>query len=360
MKKILFVIPYPLGEAPSQRFRFEQYFKILESSGFVWHAKPFFDKYDWSILFQSGRPVQKALAVMKGLIKRFVMIFLVHKYDFVFIHREAAPFGPPFFEWLIAKIFRKKIVYDFDDSIWMTDRGLESRFMTFIRNRSKVKVICKWSSKVSCGNRYLYDYARQFNTNVVLNPTTIDTESVHNPSLYNKKSFKSEVITIGWTGTHSTLKYLNEIEPILKKCSVTYPEVRFVVIADRKPDLDVHTVRFVEWNKKSEIEDLLNLDIGVMPLPDDKWSRGKCGFKVLQYMSLGIPSIASPVGVNTEIITNGVNGFLCTTPQEWYDTIELLVLDENLRTAIGAEGRKKMIENYSVSSNKEAFLSLFQ
>ena len=127
---------------------------------------------------------------------------------------------------------------------------------------------------------------------------------------------------IGWTGSHSTLKYLDEIQPVLHKILQEYPTVEFIVIADRPPSLDVgSSVKFVPWNSETEIKDLLQFDIGIMPLPDDEWAKGKCGFKALQYMALELPAVASPVGVNSKIINHGVNGFLCNTPEEWEEAL---------------------------------------
>ena len=138
-----------------------------------------------------------------------------------------------------------------------------------------------------------------------------------------------------------------------------YPEVEFVVIADKEPVLGF-VFKFVHWNRTSEVKDLLQFDIGVMPLPDDKWSKGKCGFKALQYMALEFPAVAAPVGVNPKIINHGINGFLCNTPEEWNNILRRLIDDADLRRKLGAQGRKTVVENYSVLSNASNFLSLFE
>lgn len=360
-KKILFVVPYPLHESPSQRFRFEQYFELLQAHGYRYFTQSFLDLGSWRAFFKSGNTLLKIKALSLGLVKRIIILFTSPMYDFVFIHREAAPLGPPVFEWLLAKIFRRKIIYDFDDAIWLTDRAHESWLLRTVKWRQKVASICKWSYKVSCGNEYLCNYARQFNKNVVYNPTTIDTENLHNPALYKGLNRQDGHVRIGWTGSHSTLKYLHEIEDVLMKILLDYPQVEFVVIADKPPSIKaMPSVKFVTWNTKTEIEDLLLFDIGIMPLPDDKWAQGKCGFKALQYMALKFPAVASPVGVNTRIINHNENGYLCSTPGDWEAALRMLIGNEALRKQIGSNGRKTILEGYSVISNASNFLSLFE
>jgi glycosyltransferase involved in cell wall biosynthesis len=355
---VIFLFPYPLGESPSQRFRFEQYFKLLEDSGINCYKQSFWNERTWKILYKKGYEVRKVIGFLSGILKRFQILFKISKADYVFIHRECMPVGPPIFEWIIYKIFGKKIIYDFDDAIWLPNTSHENRVASLIKWHSKTAAICRWSYKVSCGNNYLVDFAKQFNPHAVLNPTTIDTEQHHNPIRYPK--LFSEKITVGWTGSHSTLKYLGSIIPALKQLEKKYNEnFQFLVIADKKPDLDLNHFVFIPWKENSEIEDLSQIDIGIMPLTDDIWAKGKCGFKALQYMALEIPAVASPVGVNTQIIDSGVNGFLCTSQQDWFDAIDKLIQNKALRESIGIQGRKKVIEHYSVLSNSSTFVSLF-
>lgn len=357
--KIIFLTPCPLGELPSQRFRFEQYYKILNTNGIVFHVQSFLPFNRRQNFIKSSSVLGKTVGLILGFIKRIIILFHVHQYDFVFIHREVTPFGPPIFEWVIAKVFKRKIIYDFDDAIWTIDTVGEFFLKKIIRYRSKVASICKWSHKVSCGNEYLCDYARQFNTNVVLNPTTIDTKLHHVAPHHEKKGMKGEVI-IGWTGSHSTLKYLKTIEYELQQIESAHPNVEFHVIADISPDLNLKKLKFKPWSTETEISDLAQFDIGIMPLPDDEWSKGKCGFKILQYMALSIPSVASPVGVNTKIIKDGMNGFLCNTSADWINKMEELIKNESLRKQLGDNGYKTVVENYSVPSNTDNFLSLFR
>lgn len=350
-------MPYPIGESPSQRFRFEQYFQVLQEHQFELRIQSFLNTENWTIFYEKGRALAKMAVLLRGFVKRCTLLVSASKFDFIFIHREASPLGPPFFEWWIARVLQKKIIYDFDDAIWMTDQVNESTIAKMIRWRGKIRSICTWSYKVSCGNEYLGAFARHYNATVVYNPTTIDTVNLHNPE--KNKLIPKNKLTIGWTGSHSTLKYLKTIEPTLTALEQKYPQIEILVIANQQPCLNLKSLRFLPWKIETESEDLAKIDIGVMPLPNDEWTKGKCGFKALQYMAMGIPTVASAVGVNATIVDHGVNGFLSTTPQDWIELLSRLIEDPTLRKKMGEAGRKKVITNYSVSSNTVNFLSLF-
>jgi len=354
--KILFIVPYPVGQSPSQRFRFEQYFQVLTERSVYYNVQSFLTHDNWRVFYNKGNNAAKLKGIFFGFIKRVGTLFTISKYDFVFIHREAAPIGPPVFEWVIAKVLRKKIIYDFDDAIWLTDKRQESWIEKTIRWRNKVGNICNWSEKVSAGNAYLADFAKRFSKNVVINPTTIDTVNVHTS---NPKPGLGSRIIIGWTGSHSTLKYLKDLEPVLKHIEQNFPQVDFHVIADKAPDLNLQRLEFKTWSVETEVKDLSQFDIGIMPLPNDEWAKGKCGFKALQYMAMEIPTLVSPVGVNTSIINPGVNGLFAMSRLEWEKELTSLIESESLRRRLGREGRLTVEQHYSVESNRKTFLSLF-
>jgi glycosyltransferase involved in cell wall biosynthesis len=352
--RVLFLVPYPLEAAPSQRFRFEQYFDILEKEGIEIKVEPFLSQKTWNILYQKGNLFSKVWGVLVGFLKRYVKIPSYFQYDYIFIHREAEPFGLPIIEWLLAKVLRKRIIYDFDDAIWLKNTSESNKLFSFFKLHNNTSKVCKWAYKVSCGNAYLEDYARQFNRNIVINPTTIDTENYHN----REKLSINEKTVIGWTGSHSTVSYLTDLLPVFKQLEQKY-EFELNVISDIPPPFELKSLKFTKWNKKSEIDDLLHFDVGIMPLKDDQWSNGKCGFKALQYMALGIPALVSPVGVNIEIVDDGLNGFICSNQQEWIDKLGLLLADQNRLAQLSKTARQKIIDNYSVKSNTENFIKLF-
>lgn len=358
-KSVLFVFPYPQDESPSQRFRFEQYLSLLPANGIRYRLEPFFTSHDWRAVYTPGHTGKKIALFLNGSFRRLRMLFILPAYDYVFIHREAFPAGPPILEWLITKVFRKKVIFDFDDAIWTTDKRSESMLERIIKWRSKTGSICSWSHRISAGNAYLCDYARQFNDRVTLNPTTIDTTHDYNPPPRQQQTAASS-ITIGWTGSYSTLKYFRPMIPILQKIMRDHPNVNILVVADKADGSFPEGFHFEPWRKETEIINLLKMEVGLMPLPDDPWAQGKCGLKSLQYMALGIPSVISPVGVNREIIQDNVNGFLCDTDEHWLQALRKLVEDAGLRQRIGQAGKQTVIDRYSVSANASVFLSLFQ
>lgn len=353
-KHIYFLVPYPLHQAPSQRFRFEQYFDSLEKNGYKYQVQSFIDEQTWFILYKPGKIFSKAWGICKGFLRRWLVLPRLISADFVFIHREAAPIGPPIFEWIISNLLRKKIIFDFDDAIWLPNTSDHNKIAAAFKYHSKTSSICSWSYKISCGNQYLANFARKYNSNVVVNPTTIDMDRLHTGTI----DYTSKMPVIGWTGTHSTIPYLNHLVPVLKKLREQFP-FKCIVISNKKPEFDFEGLEFIPWNKETEIEDLKKINIGIMPLRQDQWAEGKCGFKGLQYMSLGIATIMSPVGVNKEIIQEGQNGFLADGDEAWSEKLSLLIQDSVLREKLGRRGQETIRQKYSVTSNASNFIHLF-
>ncbi|GAA4847731.1 glycosyltransferase family 4 protein [Algivirga pacifica] len=352
---ILILAPYPPTIAPSQRFRFEQYLDFLEEAGHTYTYAPFIDLSTWNILHKPGHFIQKAFGIIKAFGRRKLLMLKAYQYDCVFLHREASHIGPPVFEWFLAKVLGKKIIYDFDDAIWLPNYSEHNARFHWLKWYHKVPFIIKWSHKVSAGNEYLAAYAKSFNSNVIINPTTIDTEGYHNPILYPQK--KNTKPIIGWTGTLTTSIYLKLLEPILQDLEERY-DFEFRVISNEAPDLKLKSMVFQPWKKETEIQDLMQFDMGIMPLTEDKWAKGKCGFKALQYMALGIPALVSPVGVNKEIVDHQENGFICCSPKDWEHRLVYLLENPEVLHQMGEKARKKIEEHYSVQSNKDNFLEL--
>ena len=352
--EILMVVQYPENVSPGQRFRFELYKDLLKERGFIVTTKSFFDQKGYQIIYKYGLVFTKSLAIIKGFFKRLTLVFSIHKYDYIFLQREATPIGPPIFEWLAIKVFKKKLIYDFDDAIWIRLVSEQNSLATRVKNPSKIKKICKWAYKVSVGNDFLFQYATQFNPAVVYNPTCVDTDRKHN-ILANHDV---ERITVGWTGSFSTMIYLNIVVTALSRLQEKY-DFDIKIISNQKPSFNLKNVQYIEWTEQNEIVELASCQIGLMPLTNEEWSEGKCGFKLIQYLALEIPAVSSPVGVNKTIIEEGVNGYFANSDNEWYQAIEKLMLNKDLRKKLGKAGRSKIIEQYSLRSNATNFIGLF-
>jgi len=354
-KKILFLVAHRLGRSPGQRFRFEQYLDYLHKNGFQSHISYLIDESDDDAFYSSGRFFAKFRILLKSIRKRWHDLKLAKNFDIVFLYRDAIMLGTTFFEKRLKKL-GIPIVIDFDDSIWLNDVSDGNRSLAFLKRPSKTPGIIKLCDTVFVGNKYLADFAAKYNTNVKIVPTTIDTEyyvpfekTDHNP------------VCIGWTGSSTTLKHLSMAVPVLKKIRKKYGDkVYFKVISNEPLLADIEGLENVKWKKETEISDLNKIDIGIMPLPDNQWTRGKCGFKGLQYMALEIPAVMSPVGVNNEIIDHGKNGFLATDDNDWYEKLCTFIDSFELRRRLGKEGRKTVIEKYSFNSQKDIYLNYFR
>ncbi|MES2646932.1 MAG: glycosyltransferase family 4 protein [Bacteroidota bacterium] len=354
-KRILILAPHPPSVSASQRFRFEHYLTYLAENEFSYDYEPFIDLKTWKILLLPGHFSQKVFGILMGFFNRFLLLGSLGKYDYVFIHREAAPVGPPFFEWWISKIAGKKIIYDFDDAIWFKVASKSNPYAGWIKWPGKVKHICSYSWKVTTGNSWLASYAKNYSSNVVVVPTVVETDKVHS----RIKEYNGSLVTIGWTGTFTNFPYLKMVTSTIHQLAEKFA-FQFVIIADKDPLFDNCKYVYKRWNKISEIDDLLEFDIGLMPLPDTDLAKGKCAFKAIQYMALGVPAVVSNVGANNEVVDNGINGFVCNNEQDWLEVLSLLLNDADLRKNMGKLARKKIVESYSVTATRTLFASLFE
>ncbi len=361
MKKLLIVAPYPFGKAPSQRFRFEQYLSTLTAQGVAWKMASFWSARHWPAIYRKGALGLKICATVEGFVRRFALLFSLRRYHTtVLIHREATPVGPPWWEYIAAKWFGKRLVFDFDDAVWLPNNSEANALLVGkLKAHGKTARIIALSDRVMAGNAFLANYASQWCTNVMVVPTTIDTSHHHN----RVKIHGSEAIpVVGWTGSHSTTRQLIPLFPLLTKLHEKQA-FSLLVISDEAPHGLPPFATFVPWNKDTEIEDLLRMDVGIMPLYDTDWERGKCGFKALQYMALGIPAVVSAVGVNTEIVAHRVAGFVCEAmpvpaAETWTTVLPELLNNAALRTSMGAEARKRIEAAYSVDAWSNRFVEI--
>jgi len=354
MKKVLFIASHRKDRAPGQRFRFEQYFDFLEQHGFQCELQYIVSAEDDKILYRQGNYLRKMFFALRANWKRFQNIRQANQSDIIFLFREALMTRSTFFERQFARS-KAKMVFDFDDAIWLSNVSDANKRFSWLKNAGKTEDLIALSDMIFAGNEYLANYASGFNKHVKIVPTTIDTEEYQRVPLE-----KESTITIGWSGSITTIQHFEYALPYLKKLRDTYGDrIRFKVIGDgsyRNEELDITGIG---WSKKDELKELSSFDIGIMPLPDDEWAKGKCGLKGLQYMALEIPTLMSPVGVNTRIIKDGENGFLVDTEEEWISKLSQLIESETLRKQLGKAARETVVKEYSVEANKELYLKYF-
>ncbi|MBT3325591.1 MAG: glycosyltransferase family 4 protein [Gemmatimonadales bacterium] len=354
MIRILFVASHRPGRAPGQRFRFEQYLEYLEENGYQCDVSYLVTEEDDRVLYRSGSYVSKMMFTRRARAIRTADLRRIEDFDLVFVFREALMTRSLAFERAVARS-GAKMIFDFDDAIWISNVSKANRAFGWMKNPAKTSDIIAVSDMVFAGNAYLSEYAGQYNENVKVVPTTIDTDQ------YQPRPPRSDgPVCIGWSGSITTIQHFESALPFLLPLKERFGDsIRIKVIGDRRYRHERLGVEGIGWSMATELTELSDIDIGIMPLPDDMWAKGKCGLKGLQYMALGIPTLMSPVGVNTEIIAEGENGFLPADPEAWVERIATLIEDPALRKDIGAAGRETVVQRYSVDSQKRRYLQYF-
>jgi glycosyltransferase involved in cell wall biosynthesis len=353
--RLAVLAPYPKGVAGGQRFRVEQWLSLLPENSVTAEFLSLWDLSSWNRLYLPGRLASKAAFTGVALSRRIAQLTKAARADVAWIYREAFPLGPAWGE--IALSARIPFIYDFDDAIWLGDTSQENRIARRLKWPSKAAKIVQRSAMTSVGNDYLGNWASQFTSHVTIIPTTIDT-SRYTP--LPRPVTSRETITIGWCGSPTTTRYLEGISAPLKKV-LENPRVKLVVIgANRFSLAKLPNVKVVPWSPEAERLLTARFDLGVMPMPDDPWTRGKCGFKALLYGSFAVPTVGSPVGVNKKIVVNGKTGFLANTEEEWSEALNQLISDGHLRKQMGEAARDQVIDGYSGQRWAPVFLETIE
>ena len=352
--RVLFIIPHP-EEAASGRFRVLQYLPWLRRAGLECEVRPFMSRALYRVLYQPGKLPQKATMALGAVVKRLGDILRASRADVVVVHREALPLGTALIERAMAR-WCPAFVFDFDDAIYLNHVSTANAWFRALKSPEKTAEIITLSAHVVAGNSILADYARRYNSQVSVIPTPVDTEQFRR----RPAASTNGRVVIGWIGSPTTAEYLRVIEGPLATVASRYPAVDVTAIGAGSLPLNVPRVRMVPWHLDEEREQLHRFDIGVMPMPDDPWARGKCGFKALLYMSAGIPVVASPVGVNCAIIREGVNGYLATGDAVWTARLSQLIDDRALRERMGQAGRVIVEEEYALNVHAPRWLAILQ
>jgi len=334
-KKILVFTKYDnLGA--SSRLRFLQYIDAFELKNVEFTVAPLFSNNYVKAIYNNKQTI---FEVFKGYLKRFYYLINVHKYDLVWLEKELFPYFPSIFE-KILKTLKVQLVVDYDDAIFHTYDEHKIWIVRFLFKR-KIQTVINCSTTTISGSDYLYQFAQKCNANKnCYIPTVIDLNRYHVKSKQNIFS-----INIGWIGSPSTQKfllpYIDLFYQLNKKHKVVFS---FIGIRGFKEDY----ISCIEWHEETEVSEIQKFDIGIMPLTEDSFSKGKCAYKIIQYMALGIPVVASNVGANKTVIKNEVEGFLVETKKDWMDCLERLILNDHLRLEMGKNGYEKVQTQYSL------------
>lgn len=320
---------------PSSRYRYVQYQSRLKRLGVDLELRPLFGAF-WFTLLRLPRPV-RALAKLAYTPWRFLVrlrdLLALRASDVVVVEHQLFPYLPAWFE---ARLARRRLGYvlEFDDAIYLT-----------FAHRAKLERLCSLARVVVVGNAFLAEFARPFARAVEISPTTIDLERYPAEPVARTHDASPRPLVIGWIGLPYNFDALASIAEPLRDLAREFSFVLRVVSAGA-PDLPGVRVEAVPWTLDGEVEAIREFDLGVMPLVDDEWSRGKCGLKILQYFAAFVPVVASPVGVNSTIVDHGINGFLATNADDWRSSLRTLLADPNLRARFALAGRKRVEERY--------------
>lgn len=339
--KVLYITPVPY-EGAGSRYRIYQYLGYLSEKGIGYSVSPFLFSAFFKIVYKKGMVLRKTLFFILGFFRRLFDLVRAFNYDVIVIYRESFPFGPPFFEYILH-LFKKKIIFDFDDAIFLPNVSDANRMIRRLRRFNNVKDIIQMSSAVFAVNKYLIDYTLNFTPRVYFVPTVIDTDRLVPP--VNRDT---EKIIIGWVGTFSTQNYIFGLREVFKTLLGNYPQVEIRIIGAQKDFLRMQGIVYKDWSLEEEVINIQRFSIGIMPLPDNDWVRGKGGFKTLQYMACGVTAVVSNVGTNKDLIKDRVNGFLVDTTKDWLERLSFLIENPDLCKKIGLEGRKFVEEEYSL------------
>ena len=352
--KVLGLASYPV-EAAGTRYRLQQFVEPLAERGIELTIHPFLDSKQFAQLYRRQSALRNGAGLIKSALLRARDVLEARKADVTLVQREAMMFGPPMVEWLTTHVMKRPLVLDLDDATWVSytspTYGSVGKVLKWFR---KTDDLIRWSSVVTCGNRVIADYVTRQGATARVIPTVVDTE-IFRPA---RRRAAGEQPVLGWIGTHSTFPYLESIFPVLQELARTHA-FRLKVVgagtdAVRIPGVIVENL---PWKLDREIADFQSLDIGLYPIDarlySDKWAAGKSGFKALQYMAVGVPYVATPVGAAAEIGAAGLTHFLARSDDEWRSSLLMLLADAKRRETMGAAGRDHVTAHYGLPAQAD-------
>jgi glycosyltransferase involved in cell wall biosynthesis len=337
-------------EAASTRQRVLQYLPYLQRAEIHVDVHPLLDEAYVRSLASAEAPSKPAIAAAYG--RRLAQLMFSQRADLIWVYAELFPWLPAPFERLAYRA-AKPLLYDFDDAFF---HPYDEHRNPVIRSLvgGKLITLIKGATAVCAGNQYLADYAMRYNETTHILPTVVDIDRYRPAPMSTERP-----LTIGWIGSPSTWDFVRPLLPLLTQLS-RERAVEFLVVgagAAAEADQD-EGITFEPWSEAGEIGSVQAMDIGIMPLPDQPWARGKSGYKLIQYMACGLPVVASPVGVNSNIVADGVTGFLATDLGQWRAALNRLIDDAELRRRMGEAGRNRAVEAYSLQAHAPRLIEI--
>jgi glycosyltransferase involved in cell wall biosynthesis len=351
--RVLALASYP-AEAAATRYRLAQFVVPLADRGIELTIHPFIDAKLFGRLYQPGAWLGNVAGLIKSALLRFNELAAARGADVVLIQREAMIFGPPLIEWLTTRAAKRPMVLDLDDATYVsytspTYGGAGSALKWF----GKTDDLIRWAAIVTCGNRSIAEYVERKGARARIIPTVVDT-AVFQPAPRRD----NDPIVLGWIGTHSTFPYLESIFPVLSELAKEY-KFRLKIVGAGKDEVSIPglEVENLPWQLEREVSDFQSIDIGLYPIDaslySGEWASGKSGFKAIQYMAVGIPYVATPVGGSAEIGEAGTTHFFATTSDDWRRALATLLSDVDRRQRMGIAGRRHAVEHYELQAQAD-------
>ena len=340
--RLLALVPRPQGISPGQRYRFEQWAPLLaRDHDIAIDFAPFESPGLTRALAKPGHTAEKVGRVGLDFLRRSTTLLRARRYDGAIVYREASLVGPAVYERLLSW-FKIRFFFDFDDAIWL--EGQSGTLLSRLHFWGKTDTNCRIAAAVLVGNAYLAAYASKRNKRVFIVPSSIDLARYP----VQPEPAPDQPFTICWTGSPSTLAHFEVARCALERFAAQRPTI-VRIICSRPPDRPIANADnvFLPWSEEGEAEAVGACHVGIMPLPDDPYTRGKGGMKALQYMATGRPSVIAPVGMNVDLVRHGENGFLAGSEDEWVEAFTRLADSPALRQRLGEAGRRTVEQGYS-------------
>jgi glycosyltransferase involved in cell wall biosynthesis len=349
-RKMLVVCPFPQGVAAGQRLKYEQYFDKWRRDGWDIDVSSYMDMPMWNVVYTSGHLQQKVSGVLRGHVCRLRDLFRIPRYDLVYVFMWVTPFGTSIMERLV-RLLARRLVYDVEDNV-LVEQTLPHGYnpnpiVRWVKGPGKTRFLIRAADHVVTSSPFLNDFCLAINEKKACTyiSSSVDTDRFRPATPYSNEN----PVVIGWTGTFSSKIYLDTLEDVFLRLAERVP-FKLKIIGNFDYDLPGVDLEVVRWSAEREVADLQTFDIGVYPLPIDDWVLGKSGLKAIQYMAFGLPCVATEVGTTPMLITDGVNGRLVRTEDEWLDALEELVRDPDLRRKLGVQARRDAVANYSLQA----------